>query len=69
MTKTSPTTYKIGTIGTFAAWTKQVVRGEPDARGMPRKWFDSEKTAQQISRPNSQSSSIRETRLVSGIST
>ena len=46
MKKASPTTYKVGTIGAFAAWTKRVVRDPRSARGMPKKWFDSEATAQ-----------------------
>jgi predicted transcriptional regulator len=44
MKKASSTTYKVGTIGTFAAWTKRVVRDPRSARGMPKKWFDSEAT-------------------------
>ena len=45
MKKESPTTYKIGSIGAFAEWTKSVVRDPERARGVPKKWFDSEETA------------------------
>jgi predicted transcriptional regulator len=45
MKKESQTTYKIGSIGEFAAWTKRVVRDPNSARQMPKKWFDSEATA------------------------
>jgi predicted transcriptional regulator len=45
MKKTSPTTYRIGSLGQFAAWTKRVVRDPKAARAVPKKWFDSEKTA------------------------
>lgn len=38
-------TYKVGSIGEFAAWTKDVVRDPRRARDVPRKWFDSEATA------------------------
>jgi predicted transcriptional regulator len=46
MKKASPTTYKVGTIRAFAAWTKRVVRDPRSARTAPKKWFDSEATAQ-----------------------
>jgi predicted transcriptional regulator len=46
MKKASPTTYKIGSIGEFAAWTKSVVRDSGKGRGVAKKWFDSEATAQ-----------------------
>jgi predicted transcriptional regulator len=46
MKKKSPMTYKIGTIGEFAAWTKSIVRDPKKARGVPKKWFGSESTAQ-----------------------
>src|SRR5208337_3402765 len=46
MKKESPTTYKIGSIGEFAAWTKRVVMRPGSAGRVPRKWFDSEATAQ-----------------------
>ncbi len=46
MKKESPTTYKIGSIGEFAAWTKRVVMRPGSAVRVPRKWFDSEATAQ-----------------------
>ncbi|MBV8573997.1 MAG: helix-turn-helix domain-containing protein [Acetobacteraceae bacterium] len=45
MKKTSSTTYKIGSIGEFAAWTKRVVRDPRAARDFPKKWFDSEEAA------------------------
>lgn len=38
-------TYRTGTIGQFMAWTKQVVRDPKAAKGKPKRWFDSEKTA------------------------
>ena len=45
MKKTSPTTYKVGSIDEFAAWTKRVVRDSKAAREFPRSWFDSEEAA------------------------
>ena len=45
MKRTSPTTYKVGSIGEFAAWTKRVVCDPKAAREFPKKWFDSEETA------------------------
>lgn len=45
MKKESATTYRVGSLGTFAAWTKSVVRDPKRARGVPKKWFDSEETA------------------------
>jgi predicted transcriptional regulator len=42
MKKTSPTTYKVGSIGEFAAWTKRIVCDPKAAREFPKKWFDSE---------------------------
>jgi predicted transcriptional regulator len=45
MKKTSPTTSKIGSLGEFAAWTKRVICDPEAARGVPKKWFDSEETA------------------------
>lgn len=47
MKKTSPTTSKVGSLGEFAAWTKRVVCDPEAARGVPKKWFDSEETAAQ----------------------
>jgi predicted transcriptional regulator len=38
-------TYKTGTIGAFARWTKEVVRDPKAARNAPKQWYDSEKTA------------------------
>lgn len=45
MKKTSPTTYKVGSIGEFAAWTKRVVCDPKVVREFPKKWFDSEEAA------------------------
>ena len=45
MKKASRTTYKVGSIGEFARWTRRVVRNPAAARGVPKRWFDSEKTA------------------------
>jgi predicted transcriptional regulator len=39
-------TYKVGSIGEFAAWTKRVVRDPRRVGDIPKKWFDSEATAQ-----------------------
>jgi predicted transcriptional regulator len=47
MKKTSLTTYKTGSLGEFAAWTKRVICDPAAARGVPKKWFDSEATAAQ----------------------
>lgn len=52
MKKASPTTYKVGPIGEFAAWTKRVVRDPQAAREFPKKWFETEEAAaraQQVS--------------------
>jgi predicted transcriptional regulator len=45
MKKTSQTTYKVGSIGEFAAWTKRVVCDPKAARELPKRWFDSEEAA------------------------
>jgi predicted transcriptional regulator len=45
MKKTFPMTSKVGSLGEFAAWTKRVVCDPEAARGVPKKWFDSEETA------------------------
>ena len=45
MKKASPTTYRVGSLREFAEWTKQVVRDPARARGVPKRWFDSEETA------------------------
>lgn len=42
-------TYKTGTIGKFMRWTKQVVRDPAAAKGVPKRWFDSEEVALQSS--------------------
>ena len=49
MKKTSPTTYKVGSLGEFAAWTKRVICDPEAARGVPKKWFDSAAAAEQVS--------------------
>jgi predicted transcriptional regulator len=45
MKKESQTTYKVGSIGKFAAWTKRVVRNPKSTLDRPKRWFDSEETA------------------------
>jgi predicted transcriptional regulator len=45
MKNESPTTYKVGSIGEFAAWTRRVVRDPRKAKEFPKRWFDSETTA------------------------
>ncbi len=45
MSKASPTTYRVGSIGEFAAWTKGLVRNPAATRDAPRQWFDIEATA------------------------
>jgi len=46
MKKAYLTTYKVGTIGEFAAWTKRVVRDARRRRApCQKKWFDSESQA------------------------
>lgn len=42
-------TYKTGTIGEFMRWTKQVVHDPTAAKGIPKRWFDSEEAALQSS--------------------
>jgi hypothetical protein len=37
--------YKIGTIGEFRKWTKQVVTDPAAAKDPPKTWFDSNETA------------------------
>jgi len=39
-------TYKVGSLHEFAEWTKRVVRDPAAAGEIPKKWFDSEATAQ-----------------------
>lgn len=48
MKKASPTTYKVGSIGEFAEWTRRVVRDSKAARGVPKTWFDSEEAARRV---------------------
>ncbi len=38
-------TYKTGSIGDFMKWTKSVVTDRGVAAKMPKRWFDSDKTA------------------------
>lgn len=45
MKKVSPTTYKVGSIAEFAAWTRRVVRDPTAAHGMPKTWFDCKRAA------------------------
>jgi predicted transcriptional regulator len=45
MKKASRTTYKVGSIGEFAAWTKRVVSDPRAALEHPKKWFGSEEAA------------------------
>ena len=45
MKKASGTTYEIGTIGDFAAWTKRVIHDPHAARDTQKRWFDSKATA------------------------
>lgn len=37
-------THKIGTIGEFRAWTRQLICEPTAAEAIPRHWFDSEET-------------------------
>lgn len=46
MKKASDTTYKVGTIGEFAAWTRRIVRDPAAVEEAPKRWYDSEATAQ-----------------------
>lgn len=46
MKKGSPMTYKVGSLREFAEWTKRVVRDRTGAADTPKRWFDSEATAQ-----------------------
>ena len=39
-------TYKVGSIGEFAAWTRRVVRDGEPVHDHPRQWFDSAATAE-----------------------
>jgi predicted transcriptional regulator len=41
-------TYKTGSIGEFMKWTKRVVAEPKAADRMPKRWFDSEKTARKV---------------------
>jgi len=46
MKNASPTTYKVGSIGEFAAWTKRVVCDPDRVHDHPKQWFDSDTTAE-----------------------
>jgi predicted transcriptional regulator len=39
-------TYKTGTIGEFMRWTKRVIAEPAAAAKVPKRWFDSERTAE-----------------------
>jgi len=39
-------TYKTGSIGDFMKWTKHVIAAPKAASKMPKRWFDSDKTAE-----------------------
>src|SRR4051812_20814581 len=41
-------TYKIGTIGEFRQWSREVIRDPAAAEGVPKRWFDSEETARAV---------------------
>ena len=45
MKSASPTTYKLGSIGEFAAWTKHIVGDPARVHDHPKRWYDSEETA------------------------
>src|SRR5437870_13464944 len=45
MKRTYPMTYKTGAIGEFMKWTKHVIADPKAADKMPKRWFDSDKTA------------------------
>src|SRR5271154_1114763 len=47
MKKASSTTYRVGSVGEFADWTRRVIGDPSAARDHPKKWFDSEATAAQ----------------------
>ncbi|MFL5065269.1 MAG: MarR family transcriptional regulator [Xanthobacteraceae bacterium] len=39
-------TYKTGTVGDFMRWTKRVIADPKAAEGKPKRWFDSDGTAE-----------------------
>ena len=39
-------TYKTGSVGDFMRWTKRVIADPRVARKMPKRWFDSDTTAE-----------------------
>jgi predicted transcriptional regulator len=41
-------TYKTGTIGEFMQWTKRVITEPKAADETPKRWFDSDETAQKV---------------------
>jgi predicted transcriptional regulator len=45
MKKASRTTYKVGSSGEFAAWTKRVIHDPQAAHEFPKKWFETEEAA------------------------
>jgi predicted transcriptional regulator len=41
-------TYKTGTVGEFMRWTKRVIAEPAAAAKVPKRWFDSEATAEKV---------------------
>jgi predicted transcriptional regulator len=41
-------TYKTGSVGDFMRWTKRVIADPKVARKMPKRWFDSDATAEKV---------------------
>lgn len=41
-------TYRTGTIGEFMQWTKRVITEPKAAEETPKRWFDSDETAEQV---------------------
>src|ERR1700720_492737 len=52
MKKASPTTYNVGSIGEFAAWTKRVICDPQATRDISKKWFDSKAMVKLLSPGN-----------------
>lgn len=42
--------HRIGSVGAFMAWTQRVIRDPAAARGVPKRWYDSEATARRARR-------------------
>jgi len=42
--------HRIGTVGAFMAWTQRVIRDPAAAKGVPKRWYDSEATARRTRR-------------------